>query len=394
MLKKICYLSLSSYPEDKTGGSSLYVFKLAKYFLERKFETVIIARKHQATNNNIYYYDGVLIKALSGLRFRWTKYQRPIDRSFFYPIVAYRESINECKEADLLHIVSQSLFFPIGYLVKKKYRIPIIVSIIEDLWTNLYGYFFADLYLRYQRWQLKMTLKYADGVIVHSDYILEQIKKNQPKYIQKVTRIYEGVDPKIVKSLKKQSNDLNYYENGEEKIILIAGSLVIGKNAEVVLKAIRRLKNKGFKLKLLVIGEGPLRSYLEKLSRKLGIENLVSFVGEIKHEEIARFYNFADIIVQPSKGEGSQPSPSVIEYLASGKPVIISEVCDIYGLLKDCTLRFHPNDENMLSQEIEKLLTDKDLCENLGKKGKEMVCKCFSNETFFEKFKRIYNKLI
>jgi len=383
---KICYLTYYTYPEVQ-GGAPLYTYKIANYFAKRNFDVLAIGRKRNGMCDEISFHN-IQIKRIHNLRFNWTNYYRIIDKNFFFPLSIYKDVLKECKDANFFHIISSSLFFPTGYLVKKKFKIPIVVSIIEDLWTNLYGSFFADLYLMYQRWQLKMALKYADAVVVHSDYALERIKKNYPQYIQKVTKIYEGVDPLIVKQLEKQNNK---HINNNEKIILVAGSLVKGKNLEVVLKAIKRLKDRGFKLKLLIIGDGPLRNHLKNLAKKLEIEKLVTFIGEVKHEEIAKFYNLADIIIQPSKGEGSQPPPSVIEYLASGKPVITSEACDMSGLLKDCALRFNPNDEDILSQEIEKLLTDKDLCEKIGKKGKETVCKRFSSEQFFREFERIYD---
>lgn len=388
---KICYLAPSSYPEYKTGGS-LYGFRLAKYF-SGNAETVIIARRSQGISDDVYCYDGVCIKALCGLRFRWTKYQRLIDRNFFYPIVAYGKAKSECKDADLLHIISQCLYFPIGYSVKKRFKIPIVVSIIEDLWTKQDS-FLANLYLKYERWQLEMALKYADAIIVHSDYAMQQIKENFPQYVQKVTKIYEGVDPLIVESLRERSNNLGHIAGDNGSIILVGGSLVEGKNVEVVLKATRLLKIRGFKVKLLILGSGPLKNYLEKLARKLEIEEMAIFVGEVKHEEIAKFYNLADIIIQPSRGEGSQPPPSVLEYMASGKPLIISEACDITGLLKDCVLRFNPNDENMLSKAIEKLLIDRELYEKLGEKGKEMTSECFSNEKFLREFEGIYYDLL
>ncbi len=176
--------------------------------------------------------------------------------------------------------------------------------------------------------------------------------------------------------------------------MLVSGSLVKGKNTEIVFKSIRRLRDKGFKLKLLIIGDGPLRLYLENLANKLEIHNIVKFYGAVKHSEIAKFYTLSDIIIQPSKGEGSQPPPSVIEYLASGKPTIISDKCDMAGLLNNCTLKFNPDNEYMLSNKIEELIINKDLRINLGNKGKEIVSKRFTSEEYFKEFERVYQKLL
>lgn len=382
---KICYLTYYTFPEVH-GGAPIYTYKIARYFTEKGFETVIIGRKRNASSDEIRFHN-LLIRRFSNLRFKWTTYNRIIDKNFSFPISVSRKVVNECENAHILHIVSSSLFFPIGYLVKKKLNIPIVVSLIEDIWTKTSNIFLLDIYLRYQRWQLYMALNYADFIIVHSDHALQKIEKQYPQYSPKIRRIYEGIDPLIIETLKK-SNSLDKYKD-DQKVILVAGSLVKGKNVEVVLNAVRILRKRGIEVKVLIIGNGPLKGNLKDLAKKMKIENFVNFVGEIKHEEIGNFYNLADIIVQPSRGEGSQPPPSVIEYLASGKPVIISEACDMSGLLKDCTLRFNPDDAKELSEKIEKLLFEKSLQKRLEKKGIKKI-KDFSVQKFLSGFKEVY----
>jgi len=84
---------------------------------------------------------------------------------------------------------------------------------------------------------------------------------------------------------------------------------------------------------LLIIGDGKLRKKLERQAKKLGISELVHFLGARPHEEIALWMNAADCLCLCSKSEGM---PNVVlEALASGLPVVATDVGACRDMLKD-----------------------------------------------------------
>jgi len=106
--------------------------------------------------------------------------------------------------------------------------------------------------------------------------------------------------------------------NIEEKqiVILYVGRLPPEKNVGRLLKEIAKLRRND--LKLLVIGDGPERKRLEKLTDTLRLGGMVRFLG--MRTDIERFYSIADIFVSPSKYE---PFGQVIlEAMAAGLPCI------------------------------------------------------------------------
>ncbi len=109
------------------------------------------------------------------------------------------------------------------------------------------------------------------------------------------------------------------------KTILFVGRIEPLKGIDKLLKAVTYLDGKA---KLLVIG-GDENSHheierLQRLSRELGIEDLVVFLGRVKYEEMPRFYNTADVCVIPSYYESF--GLVALESLACGTPVVATEV--------------------------------------------------------------------
>jgi D-inositol-3-phosphate glycosyltransferase len=109
------------------------------------------------------------------------------------------------------------------------------------------------------------------------------------------------------------------------KNILFVGRIEPLKGIDKLLMAMTHLKDKA---KLLVIG-GDENSHheierLQQLSRELGIEDSVTFLGRVKHEEMPRFYNAADVCVIPSYYESF--GLVALESLACGTPVVATDV--------------------------------------------------------------------
>lgn len=78
------------------------------------------------------------------------------------------------------------------------------------------------------------------------------------------------------------------------------------------------------KLKLLVVGGGPLRNSLGDLAERLGISNCTTFVGAVEHNEVTNYLNELDIYVAMSRSESF--GVSVVEASSCGLPVVVSDV--------------------------------------------------------------------
>src|SRR5262249_34171286 len=89
-------------------------------------------------------------------------------------------------------------------------------------------------------------------------------------------------------------------------------------------------------LTVLVIGDGPERGRLERQARDLGLEPRVRFVGTVPHQAVPDYLAACDVLTAPYEPmEGFYFSPlKVAEYLASGRPVVVSAVGELERTLE------------------------------------------------------------
>lgn len=86
--------------------------------------------------------------------------------------------------------------------------------------------------------------------------------------------------------------------------ILFVGRLSPQKNVDVLLRAVALLKTEGRRLRLRIIGDGPMRGQLEGLAAALGIEDRVVFVGAVPQARVLDFYAQGHVLVLASQTEG------------------------------------------------------------------------------------------
>ncbi len=105
------------------------------------------------------------------------------------------------------------------------------------------------------------------------------------------------------------------------------------KGQEYVIKAVKKLTNKGFDLEYRMAGGNQHHSnYLFELAKSLGVSDRVKYVGSLNQDEMREFYDSLDIYIQPSKQEGLPRA--VIEAMSRGIPVAGSDIAGIPELLQ------------------------------------------------------------
>jgi teichuronic acid biosynthesis glycosyltransferase TuaC len=123
--------------------------------------------------------------------------------------------------------------------------------------------------------------------------------------------VYNGTDPSLFAPGTAQN---------ETPAILIVGNLLAGKGHELVLKALRRLKDSHPGLQCRIIGEGADRDRFAGLARDLGIGGQVHFFGRRSRSEVAEAMRDCMVFVLPSRYEGL--GCVYLEAMACGKPAI------------------------------------------------------------------------
>lgn len=115
--------------------------------------------------------------------------------------------------------------------------------------------------------------------------------------------------------------------SSEGKAVLFVGRLVLGKGLHDLLHALRDVRAREPATFLALVGDGPLRTELQRLAASLGVGNATIFAGDRPYAEIPLWMQAADVLALPSESEGF---PNVVrEALACGRPVVVTPVGDV-----------------------------------------------------------------
>lgn len=215
-----------------------------------------------------------------------------------------------------------------------------------------------DFFTRAFAW-VQPTLRRVNIIIVPSGF-LEKIFANRDF----ITRIV----PNIV--------DLSrFIPNHTRKRNLSAPHIVVARNLEplydntTALKAFRIVREAIPDAHLTIAGSGPERAKLEAMAKELGVADAVVFAGQIDNERMPVLYLEADIALNPSLADNMPIS--ILEALASGVPVVSTDVGGIPFLVEDgkTALLVPPRDPERMAEAMLRVLRDESLRERMVQTG-------------------------
>lgn len=185
----------------------------------------------------------------------------------------------------------------------------------------------------------------------------------------------------------------------ETVLVGIVGRLTEIKNHEMFLQSVARVGLE--KVRFVIVGDGSLRETLEQQARSLGLEKKVIFAGGRKDPEY--FYPALDICALTSRNEGTPLT--LIEAMANARPVIatsVGGVVDLVGSVEEegdynvCErgISVRPYDVDAFAAGLGRLIQDKILQNQLGRRGYEFVDHNYRKERLLEDIKDLYGQLL
>lgn len=173
---------------------------------------------------------------------------------------------------------------------------------------------------------------------------------------------------------------------------LAVGRLVYYKGFDVLLHAVAELPD----LRLVIIGEGPMRADLEGMIATLGLGSRVSLLGSVSDADLAAHYAAADLFVLSSTHRSETFAFVQVEAMAAGLPVINTNlptgVPDV-SLDGITGITVPPGDQKALAEALHRLWTDSALRARLGAAGRERAVTVYSAPAASERFTELYETL-
>ena len=169
------------------------------------------------------------------------------------------------------------------------------------------------------KWIIRTILERAEAVITVGPELKRLIVQTgiQP---QKVILLPQAIDLAPFRTAHGLDEIRRRYRLDKQPITLFIGNLVPIKAPDNVIMAVNQIKREIPGIRLLIIGDGPMRGQLEKMIRQLGLQRNIVFIGNVPHTEIPGFLVLADILMPSMKVEGI--SLVQLEAIAAGTPFI------------------------------------------------------------------------
>ncbi len=171
----------------------------------------------------------------------------------------------------------------------------------------------------------------------------------------------------------------------------MAARLEARKGHLFLLQAVRRLLPRYPNLRVLLLGDGPLRAHLQWQVRSMGLEQVVWFLGH--RTDLPRVLAATDISVLTSLWEGL---PRVlVQSAAAGKPILTFDVEGAWEVVRDGTNGFivPSRDVDAFTARLDTLLSDRERARRLGETGRDQVGEQWTVETMLERLDRLYQRL-
>lgn len=274
-----------------------------------------------------------------------------ISEQFKLPIISFENNI------DLFH--SPHFIFPIFNSGK-------LILTIHDLTPLLFSDIFplkARIYMKTMIWLSKFK---ADKIITVSKNTKDDLVEIFNYNPEKIVVIYNGVDSsyRIINDEKLIYDVKDKYDTGEE-FLLYVGNIKPHKNIPSLLKALDKLNKNN---KLVIVGKRD-NAYDEifDVIKEHDLSDRVIFTGFVSDEDLILLYNAATLFVYPSLYEGFGLPP--LEAMASGTPVITSNLSSLPEVVGDAAITVDPYNINELANEINNVLSDKELQKVMINKG-------------------------
>lgn len=383
----------------RVGGSITHTIELSSHMAPYLNSQVIIAPKMGIDTTEldlnfpfkvyrVNYCQFVLLNYIKTRLLHWLPVAPLVNLSFGMSVIWQCLRLNKIYHFDIIQAHGVGLC-PALRVIKFLVRKPTIVMLhgVEQNFNKLSGW--------YETIVMKMFMP---------DYffILDDGTGGPEKFDQLIKQkygsvVYHGIDTNKFNLISYDMQLAKEYGLENQFVVTYISRLDYWKNPDYALKAFHKFLylNGGIEsVKMLVIGDGVLRSELEQLVQKFDLTDKVKFVGSIKNELVPNFMSVSDIVITTSLV--SNMSRSVQEAMACGKPVVTFNSGGTGRTIIDgeTGLLVTPGDIDEFAQKLQILCRDTELRNKLGQNARKFIIKNRSWESRIKIELSVYESLL
>ncbi|MBD3168993.1 MAG: glycosyltransferase [candidate division Zixibacteria bacterium] len=231
----------------------------------------------------------------------------------------------------------------------------------------------------------RFTARFDDALVGVSDITTDRMKNIEKLKAKRFITIYNGVDTSFFNGETIE---------GKGMVIGSVGNLYSHKGYEYQLRILKKVAVKFPGIKLEIIGEGPERANLDRLSGELGVAEKVEFLGRCSQEEVRQKLTQWKVFMMTSHDESfgivaaeamAMKTP-VVAFRVGGLPEVIREGID--GFLID------KGNINEFTKKLKYLLENDAVRREMGEAGRERAVDKFSITGTVESYDELYVRLL
>jgi glycosyltransferase involved in cell wall biosynthesis len=273
-----------------------------------------------------------------------------------------------------------------GRLAAIMSRVPVLIAHVH---STYYHYSKRNLLIE------KFLSYFTDKIICVSQAVERFVTVNERIRKEKTCLIYNAVAPPESLLNDDFRNELRRSLGFESEAIVIAvvASLTANKGHGFLISAFRQIFSTHPSVRLLIVGDGPLREQLEIVTRQLMLDRAVVFTGI--RQDVFSLLQTADIFVLPSQ-EREGLGVALIEAMAVGLPVIGTDLGGIPEVIEDGENGFlvSPGSSEQLAEALRKLVADQALRTGMGLRGRQMYEEKFTMPKMIQQIETLYDQLL
>jgi glycosyltransferase involved in cell wall biosynthesis len=246
----------------------------------------------------------------------------------------------------------------------------------------------------------RLYLKAEDFLSHFADWVVPNSKAGEKYCIRRrinpshIKVIYNGLNLSRLTHDKEDMEQLRPKLGvpPEGKIVGIMARLSLEKDHATFLRAAAIINQTMPNTRFALLGDGPLRNYLESLSQELGLASKTIFLGE--QQDVGTYLSTFDVAVLTSEREGC--SNSLLEAMALGKPVVATDVGGNRELVHhgETGLLVPFGNAEAVASAVLSLIHNPEAARAMGRRAREKVVSQFSLENMVQQYQSLYDETL
>lgn len=341
---------------------------------------------HLEYKDNVLYIPGIELKKLYGYKL-----------ASFYNSRAMK--IIQSWHLDLVHIQTEAGIGIFGKIIATRSGLP-TVNTYHTMYEDYTHY--AGKGETFDRLAKSVVRSFSKYVAMQATEFISPSEKTKDAFRQYGTDRYINIVPTGIDFSKFKLENINQSELIQYKIdhgltdkfvLLSLGRVAAEKSIDVVIKGYAKFVAKSeHPSKLLIVGEGPARPELQKLTESLGIREHVLFVGAVESRRVPFFYHLSDAFVSASITETQ--GLTFMEAMASGKIVLARYDDNLRNTIIDNVTGFFFEGDGDFPEKLDRLV-------KLPATNKEKIIAAayqtvdiYSIDRFYDHIIEVYNRAL